>query len=73
LGAWYWIGVATGLGAAFGVLGQGVIRDVRIVLPIAIAAGLGGGYLLAEWAGSVGGIAGGALAGRSSMQWSTSD
>jgi hypothetical protein len=61
LGAWYWIGVATGLGAAFGVLGQGILRDVRIVLPLAIAVGAAGGYLLADWAGAGGGIVGGAL------------
>lgn len=61
LGAWYWIGVAAGVGAAVGVLGQAVLRDLRLALPIAIAAGFGAGYVLEEWAGAVAGLLGGAL------------
>jgi ammonia channel protein AmtB len=62
LGAWYWIGVAAGLGAAAGVLLQGVVRDVRIALPLALAAGAGAGYFLEGWSGAIAGLVGGLLA-----------
>jgi hypothetical protein len=62
VGGWYWIGVAAGLGAALGVLGLGVLRDVRVALPLALAAAAAAGWFLAEWAGAIaGGI--GALLG----------
>jgi hypothetical protein len=61
LGAWYWIGVAAGLGAAVGVLLQGLVGDVRVALPLALAAGAGAGYFLEEWSGAIAGLVGGVL------------
>ena len=61
MGAWYWIGVAAGLGAAAGVLLQGIVGDVRIALPLALVAGAGAGYVLAEWSGAIAGVVGGIL------------
>jgi hypothetical protein len=61
LGGWYWIGVSAGLGAALGVLGLGLVRDVRLALPLAIAAGVAVGYLLAEWGGAIAGAMGAVL------------
>lgn len=61
MGAWYWIGVAAGLGAALGVLAQGVLRDVRVSLPLAIAAGFGVGYVLDGWPAAIAGLVGGGL------------
>lgn len=53
--------MAAGVGAALGVLGQAVLRDVRVALPLAVGAGFGIGYLLAEWSGAIGGLVGSAL------------
>jgi hypothetical protein len=61
LGGWYWIGVSAGLGAALGVLGLGLLRDVRFALPLAIAVGVAVGYVLAEWAGAIAGAVGAVL------------
>jgi hypothetical protein len=61
LGGWYWIGVAAGLGAALGVLAAGLLRDVRLALPLAVAAGGAVGYALAEWAGAIAGAVGAVL------------
>jgi hypothetical protein len=61
LGAWYWIGVAAGVGAALGVLAQGVLRDPRLAAPIGVVAGAGVGYLLQEWLGVAAGAAGALL------------
>ena len=68
MGAWYWIGVAAGLGAGAGIaLGalvpQGIYAGIAILL--AIAAGIGIGLLVGDWTeAAVGGTAGllGALA-----------
>jgi hypothetical protein len=61
VGSWYWIGVCAGLGAALGVLGLGVLRDVRIALPAAVVVGAAIGWLLADWAGAIAGGVGGVL------------
>lgn len=61
MGGWYWIGVAAGLGAALGVLGLGVLRDLRLALPLAVAAGAALGWVLVEWGGVVAGAVGGVL------------
>jgi hypothetical protein len=61
VGSWYWIGVCAGLGAALGVLGLGVLRDVRIALPLAVVAGAVVGWLLSDWAGAIAGGVGGVL------------
>jgi hypothetical protein len=61
LGAWYWIGVSAGLGAALGVLALGLLRDVRIALPLGVAAGAAAGWLLDGWAAAIAGAVGGVL------------
>jgi hypothetical protein len=61
LGGWYWIGVSAGIGAAIGVLALGLVRDVRIALPLAVAAGAGVGYVLGEWGGTIAGAVGAVL------------
>jgi hypothetical protein len=65
VGSWYWIGVAAGLGVAFGVLCAGLFAGTRIALTAAlvVAAGVGVaiGYALGQWDEAIGGGAGGAL------------
>jgi hypothetical protein len=61
VGSWYWIGVCAGLGAAVGVLGIGVLRDVRIALPVAVILGAVVGWLLGDWGGAIAGGLGGVL------------
>ena len=68
MGAWYWIGVAAGLGAAGGVLLAGALRVAVIaVVLVAAAAGAGIGVAVEAWqpgswgdivAGAAGGLAG---------------
>jgi hypothetical protein len=61
VGGWYWIGVSAGVGAALGVLALGVLRDVRLALPVAVAAGAGAGWLLDDWAAVIAGGVGAVL------------
>ena len=65
VGAWYWIGVCVGLGAAAGVLVAGLAARVVVAAAvIAAAAGLGLGLAIDAW--QPGGLAdwiGGALGG----------
>ena len=61
MGGWYWIGVSAGLGGALGVLALGLLRDVRIALPLAVVAGVGVGYVLGDWAGAIAGAVGSVL------------
>ncbi len=65
MGAWYWIGVAAGLGAAAGVLLAGALRVAVIaVVLVAAAAGAGIGVAVDAWQpGSWGDIAAGAAGG----------
>lgn len=65
MGAWYWIGVAAGLGAATGVLLAGALRvAVVAVAVVAAAAGAAVGYGIDAWQpGSFGDIAAGVLGG----------
>jgi hypothetical protein len=64
MGAWYWIGVAAGLGAAGGVLLAGVMRTAIVVVIAAAAAGAALGYGIDAWQpGSWGDIAAGAAGG----------
>jgi hypothetical protein len=65
MGAWYWIGVSVGLGAAAGVLAAGVAaRVVVAAVLVAAAVGAGLGYAIDAWQpGSWGDPAGGALGG----------
>lgn len=53
--------MSAGIGAALGVLASGLLRDVRIALPIGIAAGAAAGYALAEWAGAIAAAVGAVL------------
>ena len=61
MGSWYWIGVCAGLGAALGVLGVGVLRDLKLALPVALVAAAAAGWLLGEWSGAIAGGVGGVL------------
>jgi hypothetical protein len=52
MGAWYWIGVCAGLGAAVGVLLAGVAgagRAALVAAALATAAGLGLGFGIDAW------------------------
>ena len=65
MGAWYWIGVAAGLGAAAGVLLAGALRLAAIaVAVVAAVCGAALGYGVDAWQpGSWGDIAAGAAGG----------
>ena len=50
MGAWYWIGVSVGLGAACGIFVSGfAARILALAIVIAAAAGVGAGYAIAAW------------------------
>ena len=49
MGAWYWIGVAMGLGAAAGVFLSGLIRMPPVTLALAAVAGAGAGIGIDVW------------------------
>lgn len=66
MGAWYWIGVSAGLGAAIGVLVAGFAARAAAVVALLVGAGVG--YAIDAWqSGSWGDVAaaaaGGLLAG----------
>ena len=65
VGAWYWIGVCVGLGAAAGMLVAGfAARAVAVAVAVAIAVGLGVGIAIDAWQpGGAGDWAGGAVGG----------
>ena len=68
MGAWYWIGVAAGLGAAAGVLLAGVARATIVTVLLGAAAGAGIGVLIdvwqpGAWADIGAGVGGGTLGG----------
>jgi hypothetical protein len=72
MGAWYWIGVAAGLGTAAGVLLAGALRTA-VVLVIAAVAGAALGYGIdawqpGGWGDIVGGVAGGLLGSLGAVQ-----
>jgi len=74
MGAWYWIGVSVGLGAAAGVLLGGVVaRLLLAALLVASVAGAAIGYAVDVWqpggfGNVVGGIVGGFLAALATVQ-----
>lgn len=72
MGAWYWIGVAAGLGVALGTLIVGALAATRTLLVIAVvvAAGLGVlvGVAIGNWEEAIGGGAGGVLGAFGSAQ-----
>lgn len=61
VGAWYWIGVCAGLGAALGVLATALLRDPRLAVPLALIAAAGVGWLVQDVSGAVAGAVGGVL------------
>jgi len=65
MGAWYWIGVSAGLGAAGGVLVSGfVARAALVAIAAAAVLGVGIGYAIDAWQpGSWGDIVAGVLGG----------
>jgi hypothetical protein len=73
MGAWYWIGVATGLAVAAGiVLGalvpQGKPATVAaIAAALGVAAGIGIGFLVGDWGEVIGGALGGFLGSLSAV------
>jgi len=73
MGAWYWIGVAVGLGAAAGVFLSGLLRMPTAAIVLAGAAGGGLGFVLDEWQPGgwvdvVGGVVGAAVAAVGAVQ-----
>jgi hypothetical protein len=74
MGAWYWIGVSVGLGAAGGVLVAGVAaRIVVAALAAAALLGVGLGYAIdawqpGGWVDLLGGAAGGVAASLGALQ-----
>ena len=62
MGAWYWIGVLAGLGAALGVAAAGIILRWPLAAVVAAVAGAAVGFGVFHWgeavAGAVGGVAG---------------
>src|SRR5262245_37741927 len=65
MGAWYWIGVSAGLGAAAGIFIAGVsARAVVVAAAVAAAAGVGIGFAIDAWQpGGIGDVIAGAAAG----------
>jgi hypothetical protein len=65
MGAWYWIGVSVGLGAAAGVIVSGLAaRFAVLAVAIGAAVGVGLGFAVESWqAGGWGDILAGALGG----------
>jgi hypothetical protein len=65
MGAWYWIGLAAGLGTAAGVLLSGVgARLALVTIAVSAAAGAGIGVAIDAWqAGSWGDVVLGAVGG----------
>jgi len=65
MGAWYWIGVSAGLGAAAGVFVAGLVARAAIAAAVvSAAAGVGIGYAIDAWKpGGWADVAAGALGG----------
>jgi hypothetical protein len=64
MGGWYWIGVATGLGASVGVVLAGGIRRLVAAVALAVVAGAGVGVAIDAWQpGGIGDVVGAALGG----------
>jgi len=74
MGAWYWIGVAAGLGAAAGVLLTGALRVALVgIAVLAAVAGAALGYGIDAWQSGgwgdiVAGVVGGALSSVGAFQ-----
>jgi hypothetical protein len=65
MGAWYWIGVSAGLGAAAGIFIAGVsAKGLAVAAAVSAAAGLGLGFAIDAWQpGSWGDVVAGAVGG----------
>ena len=65
MGAWYWIGVSAGLGAAAGIFIAGVsAKGLAVAAAVSAAAGLGLGVAIDAWQpGSWGDVVAGAVGG----------
>ena len=63
MGAWYWIGVALGLGVALGVLAAALLAGSRAALLAGVVAAALAGAALGFWLEEVGGAVAGALGG----------
>jgi hypothetical protein len=69
MGAWYWIGVATGLGVGAGIVIGALVPQGKpataaaIAAALGVAAGIGIGFLVGDWGEVIGGGVGGALGG----------
>ena len=73
MGAWYWIGVATGLGVGAGIVIGALLPQGRpgaiagLAAALGVAAGIGLGLLVGGWGEAVGGGIGGFLGALSSV------
>ena len=61
MGAWYWIGVLAGLGAALGVLAVGIVLRWQIAAVVGALIGAGIGIAIFHWPEAVAGAVGGVL------------
>ena len=59
MGAWYWVGVFVGVGAAFGVAAAAVVPRWLLAAVPGAALGAVVGFLALHWPEAVGGAAGG--------------
>ena len=59
MGAWYWIGVLAGLGAALGVAAAGILLRWPLAALLGAVVGAAIGYGVLHWTESVAGVAGG--------------
>lgn len=63
MGGWYTVGIAAGLGAAFGILAAGLVPRRVVTVVAALALGVVVGFVVFDWdeaiAGGVGGVLGG--------------
>ena len=59
MGAWYWIGVLAGLGAALGVAAAGIVLRWPLAALLGAAVGAAIGFGALHWTESVAGVVGG--------------
>jgi hypothetical protein len=73
MGAWYWIGVATGLGVGAGIVIGALVPQGKpataaaIAAALGVAAGIGIGFLVGDWGEVIGGALGGFLGSLSAV------
>jgi hypothetical protein len=59
VGAWYWIGVLAGLGAALGIAAAGILLRWPLAALLGAAVGAAIGYGALHWTEAVAGVVGG--------------